>query len=222
MSTVSIRLTDVPVPAEKTRRTAQLFLKHFAADARNTPRYLVRYSVVVLALIGLIGILDAHGDGPIPYFVSLLPTKNLDPNLCTTRECAEKGVVAAERWKGLSRPLKILHQVNPEIAKWLQEQNSRGAIVYSDSDIQSVDKCLALAKYDTMSGKLTINRLLFAEHQGNIAVILAHEFRHSRQSYPKLFRYTLSFLFCKGGDPSIVENDAEIYEQEAKNAIFGQ
>ena len=31
----------------------------------------------------------------------------------------------------------------------------------------------------------------------------------------------LSFLFVRGGNLSIIENDAVIYEQQAHNAIFG-
>ena len=66
-----------------------------------------------------------------------------------------------------------------------------------------------------------MNRQLYCENDGTIAVTLCHEYRHSRQNLGKYFQYALSFLFVRGGDLSIVENDAVIYEHEAQNAIFG-
>ncbi len=66
-----------------------------------------------------------------------------------------------------------------------------------------------------------MNRELFCENDGTIAVILCHEYRHSRQNFGKLSQYVLSFLFAPGGDLSLIENDAVIYEQQAHNAVFG-
>ena len=60
------------------------------------------------------------------------------------------------------------------------------------------------------------SRGLFAENDGTIAAVLCHEYRHSRQRLPKTMIYALSFLLLPDGDPSIVENDALLYEQEAQ------
>jgi hypothetical protein len=222
MSTTTIQLAELLHPPAKDRKIRHQFLAHLGADARNTPRYLLRYSIIILAIFGILSILDAHGDGRIPVFLSLLPTSGINPNRASSLQCTVEGTTAKARWQGLAASLKILEEVNPEIARWIREKYTAGMIVFSDADFQSNDKCNALAKFDVLNGKLTINRQLFAEHDGNIAAILAHEFRHSRQNYPKLFRYALSFLFAKGGDSSIIENDAEIYEREAKNAIYGE
>ena len=66
-----------------------------------------------------------------------------------------------------------------------------------------------------------MHRELFCENDGTVAVTLCHEYRHSRQNLGKLCQYVLSFLFVRGGNLSIIENDAVVYEQEAYEAIFG-
>ena len=222
MSTTTFRLTRTLNRPGRVGNTKHLLLTQLRSDARNAPRYLVRYAVIVLAVFGVLSIIDAHGDGQIPVFVSLLPTTGINPARSSAAECAAENVGREARWQGLAAPLKILDKVNPEIGRWVRQRNASGRLVFSNADLQSADQCRALAKYDVLSGKLALNRQLFAEHDGDIAVILAHEYRHSRQSYAKLARYALSFLFDRHGDASIVENDAEIYEREAKNAIFGQ
>ena len=63
-------------------------------------------------------------------------------------------------------------------------------------------------------------RALLEENDGEIAAILCHEYRHSRQNAAKLVRCVLSFVLTADGDPSILENDAELYEHEARQAIF--
>jgi hypothetical protein len=222
MSTAILEATELLSRPKNEPKAASSRLKMLSADVRNTPRYLVRYSILVLAIFGGLSIWDAHGDGRIPIFVSLLPGCGINPAHIPGAPCSERGTSAAVRWQGLSSSLKILDEVNPEIAKWVRQRQDAGAVVFSDADLISNDQCAALAKYDSLSGKLTIQRGLFAQRDGNIAAIFAHEYRHSRQSYPKIVRYALSFMFAKGGDSSIVENDAEIYERQAKNAIYGE
>lgn len=52
------------------KRRAWLFLcrlgRSCAADLVNTPRYLLRYGVLVLAAIGFVHVWAATGDGPVP------------------------------------------------------------------------------------------------------------------------------------------------------------
>ena len=86
---------------------------------------------------------------------------------------------------------------------------------------QRLIQWLPLAKYDMFRGRIVVKRELFCENDGTIATILCHEYRHSRQNLGKFCQYVLSFLFVREGDLSIIENDAVIYEQEARNAIFG-
>ena len=79
----------------------------------------------------------------------------------------------------------------------------------------------AQAKYDIFRGRVVVNRELFCENDGTIAAILCHEYRHSRQNLGKFCQHVQSFLVVRGGDLSIIENDAVIYEQNVQNAIFG-
>jgi hypothetical protein len=79
-----------------------------------------------------------------------------------------------------------------------------------------------LGEYDALRGELTVFSGLFAENDGTIAAVLCHEYRHSRQRFPKTLVYALSFLLRENGDPAIIENDALLYEQEANLAIFGR
>src|SRR5208337_1910610 len=97
----------------------------------------------------------------------------------------------------------------------------RGALAFSDRYCGNQENWDVIAKYDHVQRKLTVYRGIFAEDDGTVAATLCHEFRHSRQNSAKVFRYILSTLFTTHGDASIVENDAELYEHEARLAIFG-
>ncbi len=83
----------------------------------HVPRYVVRYSVAVLALLGLFSLWDAHGDSHVPAMVPLMGTEK-DPHLHSGLSCAEPGVRDRERWHALSAPLAILDDVNPQVAGW--------------------------------------------------------------------------------------------------------
>jgi hypothetical protein len=69
---------------------------------------------------------------------------------------------------------------------------------------------------------LIVQRALFEEKDGEVAAILCHEYRHSRQNPAKLIKCALSFVASADGDRSILENDALLYEHEARLAIFGR
>jgi hypothetical protein len=117
--------------------------------------------------------------------------------------------------------LALLDRVNPTVSKWVRQEYDRGLLIFGEGRRTKQDPGIALAKYDVLRGRLVVNPLLFGENDGTIAVTLCHEYRHSRQNLGKACQYVLSFLFVRGGDLSIIENDAVIYEQEAHNAIFG-
>ncbi len=189
------------------------------ADGRNLPRYVVRYTVVVLALTGVVGLWEACGDGRIPMVVPLRTP--IDPHHVSSAACAAEGTSDAVRWRGLAPVVAILDEVDPQVAAWVRQCHDRGAIVFSDDYAGKPGKPGAFAKYDHFQRKLMIHRALFEENDGTVAAILCHEYRHSRQSMAKVFKYALSFMFARGGDPAIVENDAELYEHEASVAIFG-
>jgi hypothetical protein len=133
-----------------------------------------------------------------------------------------KGASDQDRWEGLAPTLAILMQTNPEVALWVGDMHAEGRLVFNDSGAEGKSSVNSLAKFDHFDRELRISPGLYAEPDGAAAAVLCHEYRHSRQRLPKVLNYALSFLFRKGGDPSIVEHDAVIYEQEARRAIFGE
>ena len=184
----------------------------------NVPRYLVRYTLLVLALFGLLSLWEAHGDGQIP---ALLPLRDIDPSCHSSRHCAAEHASASARWLGLAPVLAILDEVNPAAAAWVRQQHKQGTLAFSDRFCGTQDSGGAMAKYDHFDRSLILYRGVFEEDDGTVAVTLCHEFRHSRQNPAKVLRHAISFLFTAEGDASIVENDADLYEREAHVAIFG-
>jgi hypothetical protein len=135
--------------------------------------------------------------------------------------CTLKGVSDAQRWLGLAAALAILDDVNPKVASWLRDRREHGALIFSDQCAGERDERASLARYDHFRRRLILQRGLFAQPDGEVAAILCHEYRHSRQNAAKLLRCALSFVLSAEGDRSILENDAVLYEHEASIAIFG-
>lgn len=198
------------------------FLPPLEADLRNIPRYVIRYIVILLALFGLLSLWTAYGDGPLPAFTDLLPSSPLVPSRVSSVHCMAEGASEETRWLGLAPALAILDEVNPEVASWVRQKHEAGQLVFTDRYRSEDGKMPPLAKHDAFKHTLTVNRGLFAQNDGTTAAILAHEYRHSRQNLPKTILYALSFLLRAEGDPSIVENDALLYEGEAYIAVFGE
>ena len=195
------------------------FLVSVQHNLCHVPRYLLRYATLILALYGLFGLWDAYGDGQIPM---PLPVRGIDPLRHSALACAAPQVSDSARWQGLASALALLEEANPTVAAWVRRQHDHGALVFSDQYCGDQGDRDAVAKYDQFQGKLIVYRALFAEDDGTAAAILCHEFRHARQNSAKIFRHVLSYLFAAHGDASIVENDAELYEHEARVAIFGK
>lgn len=189
-----------------------------ADDLWNIPRYVLRACVGVALVCGLLSLWGLHGDGSIP---GMSPLSGVDPYRFSSVLCVADETAAEVRWDGLSPALALLDRVNPAVSKWVRQEHDRGLLIFGEGHRTKQDPGIALAKYDVLRGRLVVNPLLFSENDGTIAVTLCHEYRHSRQNLGKSCQYVLSFLFVRGGDLSIIENDAVIYEQEAHNAIFG-
>lgn len=211
-------------PSRSLRRTAAspTVLGAILRDTVNVPRYVLKNGILVLALLGLLQLWAVEGDGPMPAFNTFLPSVDLDPHRVSSPQCVFKATGDRARWSGLSPALAILAQANPEVARWAESLHAEGRLVFTDHPAGGGEMTCSLAKFDHLSRKLRINPGLYAEPDGSIAAILCHEYRHSRQGFPKVFGYALSFVLRKGGDPSIVENDAVLYEQQARCVIFGQ
>ena len=189
-----------------------------ARDLRNLPRYVLRTLIGVAVVCGLLSLWGLFGDGTLP---AMSPRSDFDPYRISSARCIADETSAEARWRGLSPVLAILDRVNPPVANWVRDKHRRGLIVFLHNSRVKGDSGTALAKYDVFHGRVAISPELFCESDGLIAVTLCHEYRHSRQNLGKYCQYVLSFLFVRGGNLSIIENDAVIYEQEAHSAIFG-
>jgi hypothetical protein len=148
------------------------------------------------------------------------PLAGLDPYCISSVHCVADVKDSESRWKGLAPALAILNQVNPTVATWVRQQHAAGRLEFEDC-FPTAGSEDALARYDMLMRRLIVNRQLFSENDGTVAVTLCHEYRHSRQNVGKFCQYVLSFLLSRQGESSIVENDAVLYEQEAHRAIFG-
>ncbi len=196
------------------RRRLARQVRMAAADLRNVPRYALRALIGTALVCGLLSLWGLHDDGPMPEMSAL---SGLDPYRISSARCVAEGTAADARWNGLSPAVAILDRVNPAVATWVREKHRSGLVVFRDK----YDPAVALAEYDRFGGRVVIYRELFCENDGTIAVTLCHEYRHSRQNLGKWCQYVLSFLLVPGGNLSIMENDALLYEQQAHNAIFG-
>lgn len=218
--------TSTPSPfssetRERARFSGETHLRTCLIDIRNVPRYAVRYGFFFLAVLGALQIWAAKGDGPMPAFATLPFSAQLDPHRVSSARCMTRQTSDESRWEGLAPALAILQHANPEVARWVTSCHEQGRLVFMDRSDQVAGTDF-LARFDLFQRKLKINAGLYAEPDGSVAAILCHEYRHARQGFPKVFHYALSFLFLKQGDASIVENDAVLYEREARCAIFDE
>lgn len=173
------------------------------------------YKKSVLASICLILLtfilFDCKKDTEIDEFKSLT---SIDPHIISNKYSIFTNTSDSVRLESIQNAIKILEEVNPKIAIWIKKKIQNKELVFTNDDKGYY------AKYDFISKKLYVNKSVFSESDGVIAVTLAHEYRHSRQNYTKFIKYTLSFLIYNEGNDSLVESDALAYEMKAYNAIF--
>ena len=129
------------------------------------------------------------------------------------------------RWDGLKNAIFILKNISPETHDWVIKchKNKKIRFVSQDINRESTDDfldCNFVCKYQYFESTLVISNQIWAENDGNIAVLLCHEYRHSRQSWFKRLRHCISFIFYKDGNDAIIENDAYLYERQAHASIF--
>lgn len=120
-----------------------------------------------------------------------------------------------ENWKKLQPSLAILRKVCPEAAKWVEDRHDKGKIVWEKGTIQTY------ARYDRIDEKLILCDCFLCKRDGEKAVTLAHEFRHSRQGWTKTVRRALAMVLTGTDHDYFVENDAYDFERQVYIAIYG-
>lgn len=173
---------------------------------------LYKNKVTIISLLFFVFvILDCRKDTRVEDFTKL---KSLNPYLISNEKCIFTNTSDAKRLKAIENAILILKETNPTIADWVEEKQKNEQLIFTNDDAGYY------AKFDFINGNLYINRSIFVENDGVIAVTFAHEYRHSRQSYTKFIKSVISRILSKIGNDEILENDAVAYEQKAYNAIF--
>ena len=235
MSTVPVHGAGFP-PAGRiagsaerwSRRLAGQLLLQARADLRNVPRYLARYFLLLFGLlrhpVSLGGIrrrVDSHADA-VARSRSVVP---LGAGLFCRADASDSA-----RWQGLVPVLAILDEVNPTAAAlWVRQLHQRGALFPSPPTTslacRKENQGARSLKYDffpatTWSSIGRSSKRTTAPWRPNS---YATSTGTPGRTSPRPLRHALSFMFLdRAGDASIIENDAELYEHEARVAIFGQ
>lgn len=118
-------------------------------------------------------------------------------------------------WQAIQPALTILRRTCPEAADWVVARHDTGQIHWSrgGGDV--------LALYDNIDGCLTIRSTMVGRQDGENAVTLAHEFRHSRQKKTKLVKRLILSMLTQTDQEAVAETDAYDYERQVYLALYG-
>jgi hypothetical protein len=119
-----------------------------------------------------------------------------------------------QSWNNLQPAIAILQKACPEIAGWVNDRHSKGKIVWVRNSP------LYYARYDFFQKTLYLHDALMGRSDGEKAVTLAHEFRHSRQKTTKLIKRVILEVMTFGNQEEVVERDAYDFERQVYLAIF--
>lgn len=193
---------------------------------RKIGRILGRWLVLALVLLGACAIYEeAIGDGPMPRFNGVIRQPELlrSAHRNSTRMLP---VVGADYWQALGASRRLLTVTSPEIASWLYGLRQQGRLEFTEPR-ESVflyareAETSILAAYRPLNGKLYIGSSFWSISDGEKAAVLAHEYRHARQSFPKRLRRQVAQLLTWGRFryQSTLEAEAFDYERQARFAL---
>lgn len=175
---------------------------------------LILFLIAAVGVITVSNVMEAiQGDGPLPTF-NPLPRHSYLQRLAHTNTTYDGPPSDEDYWESLQPSLRILNEVCPEVVEWVEDRHINNKIV-----IDREEQKYYIASYH-MHGQLTLKRPFFEQSEGEKAITLVHEYRHSRQHWGKVVRGILSELNFDGGRIEIMEDDAERYEKQAWVAIF--
>jgi hypothetical protein len=186
--------------------------------------------VTVLVVIGLGRVYDlAVGDGAIPAFTTRELTPLERERLVfqnTTAPLAQSNPArpSAEYWRGLQPTLALLRSVNPSVAEWVMGLYREGRIVFDLSlpvDHPAYQNTLAFQS--PVVPYLMLAPGYWQQSDLEKAAILVHEYRHHRQSFPKLLSermaQVLSLQVLFNPDATLLEEEAYRYQGEFYRAL---
>ncbi len=180
-----------------------------------TLRYSTVAVIAILVILGGFSVYEFFIEDEVPRIRTLTHRdRELEMARSNTTRSLAFDFKEEECWDALQPTLQILDKVCPEVSKWVRDRHANGKIVWEKK------MTMTYARYDYINKKLIFNRISFYENDGVKASILAHEFRHSRQSFTKFYRSVVACMICREPKPNIVENDAYLFENKIIVAIF--
>lgn len=180
-----------------------------------TLRYTTVTVIATLVILGSLSVYDFTVGENVPEIISLtIFDRELHMARVNTTHYLATDFKEEECWDAIQPSLQILDKVCPEVSEWVRDRHANGKLVWE------CEYSGTYAKYDYIDKTLTFNKLSFFKNDGIKASILAHEFRHSRQSFTKFYRSVVACMICQEPKPDVVENDAYLFEKRIIIAIF--
>jgi hypothetical protein len=170
---------------------------------------------------------QAIGDGPLPPInnVSAVSKFRTLSQINSTLDLPP-ALTSTEGWQALSQSRAMIVVLSPEIEEWLYDLKRKDKITYgkAPTTLSFYKKSAGtpiFAAYEPLGGKLYIGIDFWGLSNGEKAAILAHEYRHARQNWPKLISIRLMQGLWGGqlSDQSRLENEALDYERQARAAL---
>jgi hypothetical protein len=118
----------------------------------------------------------------------------------------------SNNWDKMQHALKLLDITCPEVSEWVKDQYLEDNIVY-------VEDTKSYARFDFLSRKLIITHWFFELKEGEKAVTLAHEYRHSIQNKTKFMKKVIFHILTGQPHENVVEDDAELFEYKVFVAL---
>lgn len=190
---------------------------------------LLGYGILLLAVIGLGEVYDKFvGDGPLAGFVplshaapQLLPLKDRN----TTGTLSLRPVSGGQSWQALKVTRDILSASAPEVSAWLTERQAQGEILYDFVPPVEVsayqDSCLSYQS--PLTRHLFLAPRFWLQTDGAKAMILVHEYRHSRQNFPKVMAERLAQVLSgsvfSNPNATRLEDEAFLYQRAFLHAL---
>ena len=161
------------------------------------------------------------GDGEIPEPNYVAPSDPIVLQGCINTTPVHWTDDPEKNWEALQPTLEILKPVCPHVEEWVRERHASGHLKWCINCPQKNTESY-MATYNWGTGDLTIYKLCFNYSDSEKACTLAHEWRHSRQNFAVFCRESLSTVFLLKPDETLVEDDADLYENKVRLAYYNQ
>ncbi|WP_303673353.1 hypothetical protein [Vampirovibrio chlorellavorus] len=214
-----------PKPGTSERESLTGLIKsELLKSGQSLQRQATRWLSATLILLGLCTLYDQGvGDGTLPGLNDLSGIREIRS---AARQNSSRSLKGPAHWQSLSGGRSLLLALSPSLADWLYQLHHQRKIVYAapahwQSAYGQSSETPLLAAYEPWSGKLYIGADFWTLSDGEKAAILAHEYRHARQNWPKVISHRLAQWLMHGQLQyhTPLEREAFDYERQARAAL---